>query len=345
MSARSYLEATALVGLVTAVGFAAGQVLRPANLDIVYLLIVLVIALRWGRWPAIFTAVLSALVFVFCFVPPTFTFAITDLAYLTTLLGFLVVGIAASELAVRSHRLLLEQATRELAEARSQAKDEILDRISHELRSPLTALLGWTQLLTRPGVDSARQAMAIAGIEHSGHLLARLADDLLCAARIRSGRLAVERHPTRLDPVVASSVAALIPSAQKKGVQVDTRIEPVGLVLADEQRIDQITTNLLSNAIKFTPAGGRVSLCLRRIGPEAELIVSDTGVGITAEFLPHLFESFSQADAANAKHGLGLGLSIVDHLVHAHGGTISATSKGAGQGSTFSIRLPTIAPE
>jgi signal transduction histidine kinase len=342
MSARPFAEGAALVALLTAVGFVVGRrLLPPADLNIVYLLVVLTIALRWGRWPATFTAVLSAFVFDFCFIPPYFSFAITDLAYLTTLVGFLVVAIATSELASRSRRLQLEQTARARAEARSEAKDEILDRISHELRGPLTTLLGWTQLLTRPGIDTTRLSKAISGIDHSGQLLARLVDDLVCAARINARRLVVDRHPVMIDPVIASTVAGMIATAQQKGIQLDANIEPVGPILADEQRIQQITTNLLSNAIKFTPAGGRVSVTFHRAGRQAELVVSDTGVGINADFLPHVFESFAQGSPENAKQGLGLGLSIADHLVHAHDGTIAVTSQ-AGQGTTFTVRLPVI---
>ncbi len=344
-SVRPYAESTASIAVVTALGFVTAQVLSPVNINIVYMLGVLVMALRWGRRPATFTAVLSTVVFDFCFVLPHFSFAITDLAYLTTLLGFLVVAIATSELASRSRRLALEQTARARAEARSEAKDEILNKISHELRSPLNALLGWTQLLARHEVDGGRLSKAIGSIDHSGRLLARLVDDLLTASRVNSGKLVVDCHPTMLDPVVATSVTVMTAIAQQKGVHVEVEIEAVGPVFADEQRIEQITTNLLSNAIKFTPSGGRVCVRLHRTGNDAELVVSDTGVGIPADFLPHVFEAFSQADVANAKQGLGLGMSIVKHLVSAHGGTIVVASSGTGQGSTFTVRLPTIPTE
>lgn len=334
-----------MITAVTALGFVTDRVLRPTNVNMVYLFGVLVMALRWGRRPAAFTAVISAIVFDFCFVPPYLSFAITDLAYLTTLVGFLAVALATSELGSRSRQLAVEHAERLRAEARSEAMDEVLNKISHELRSPLSALLGWTQMMTRADIDDSRKAKALASIDRSGRLLGRLIDDLLTVARVNSGKLVVNCRPTALDPIIANSIAAMTATAQQKGVQVETVLEAVGPVLADEQRIEQITTNLLSNAIKFTPSGGCVSVQLHRTGTNAELVVSDTGVGIPAGFLPHVFEPFSQADLENAKQGLGLGMSIVNHLVKAHGGSIVVASKGQGQGTTFTVRLPTIATE
>jgi signal transduction histidine kinase len=342
-SIRPYLEGAALTALVTAVGFIADPVLRTTNIDMVYMLGVLVVGLRSGRGPATFTAVLSVVVFDFCFVSPYFNFAITDLAYLMTLAGFLVVGIATSELASRSRQLALEEAARARAEAKSEAKDEVLRRISHELRSPLTALLGWTQLADRSDTDPARLKKALVGIDHSGRLLARLVDDLMTASRSTSGKLTLERHPTALHSIIEHSVAGIAAIAEEKGVHVDLTIDPVDAVLGDEQRIEQITTNLLINAIKFTPSGGRVSVRLHPTDSDAELIVADSGIGIPAEFLPHVFEPFTQHDRNHAKHGLGLGMAIVNHLVTAHGGTVTVSSDGAGKGTTFTVRLPTIA--
>jgi signal transduction histidine kinase len=289
--------------------------------------------------------VLSALVFTFCFIPPYFSFAITDLAYLTTLCGFLVVGIATSTLAARASELTIAEAARARAEARSEAKDEILNKISHELRSPLNALLGWAQLLARSEGDPSRASKAVEKIEHSGRLLARLVEDLITASRMNSGKLVVDRHPTALNIPVASAVDVMASTAQQKGVHLEAAIEPVGPVLADEQRIEQITTNLLSNALKFTPRGGRVSVQLHRTGSTVELVVSDTGVGIPTDFLPRVFEPFSQANTTYAKTGLGLGLTIVRHLVNAHGGAISVASDGQGQGTTFTVSLPAIDEE
>jgi len=345
LSVRPYLESVALVSIVTLLGFLTRTILRAANIDVVYLLAVLVIALRRGMRPAIFTAILSAVVFTFSFVQPYFHFAITDLAYLTTLIGFLVVGIATSALASRARELTRAQEARARAEARNEAKDEIINKISHELRSPVTSLLVGTQLLARSDVDDNRASKTVKNIERSGRLLARLVDDLVMASRINSGKLSVNRYSTTLDEVVASAVEIMTVTAERKGVRVDAAIDPVGPVLADEARIEQITTNLLSNAIKFTPSGGRVSVHLHRSGASAELVVSDTGVGIPPAFLPHVFEQFSQAHSENVKTGLGLGLSIVYHLVRAHGGTISVASDGRGKGATFTIRLPMIGTE
>jgi len=345
MSIRPYAESTGLMALVTALGFFVQRTLHTANIDIVYLLGVLVIALRWGRRPAMFTAVASAVVFDFCFITPYFSFAMSDLAYLITAAGFLVVAAATSELASRSQRLAREETARARAEARSEAKDEILNKVSHELRAPINALVGWTQLAARSDIDIVRLRKALDGISHSGDLLKRLVDDLMTGSRMNSGKLPVERRIATIDPIVTNSVAAMTTIAEHKGVQVEAAIEPVGLMLVDEQRIEQIVTNLLSNAIKFTPPGGRVSVRLHRMGGEAELVVSDTGIGIPSDFLPRIFEAFSQADVQNAKQGLGLGMSIVKHLVNAHGGSVSVTSNGQGQGTTSTVLLPTISTD
>jgi K+-sensing histidine kinase KdpD len=342
---RPYAVSIALVAIVTSLGIFTRTILRAANIDIVYLLVVLVIALRWGMRPAIFSAVLSAIVFTFSFVPPYFTFAITDLAYLTTLIGFLAVGIATSALASRARQLTRAQEARARADARSEAKDQIINKISHELRSPVTSLLVGTQLLTRAGLDPTRASKTVKNIERSGRLLARLVDDLVMASRINSGKLAVDRRPITIDSIVASTVEVMAITAEQKGIHVDAVIDPVGPVLADEERIEQITTNLLSNAIKFTPSGGRISVHLHRKGANAELVVSDTGLGIPSAFLPHVFEQFSQGHVDDVKTGLGLGLSIVNHLVDAHGGTISVASDGTGKGTTFTVRLPAISIE
>ncbi len=345
LSIRAYGESAALIAVATALGLLTERVLSATNVNIVYLLVVLIIALRWGRRPATFTALLSTVVFTFCFIPPFFSFAITDLAYLTTLGGFLVIAIATNELASRSRKLACEQEALARAEARSEAKDELLNRISHEMRSPLNAVLGWNQLLARVECDHDRERRkAVAGIDHGGRLLARLVDDLLTASRIKAGKLIVDQHPVMLDPIIAKAVDLMTPTAHAKGVAVESTVDPVGYVSADEQRIEQIATNLLSNAIKFTSAGGQVSVRLRRTGNGAELVVSDTGVGIPADFLPHVFEQFTQADTRNAKEGLGLGLSIVKHLVDAHGGVITVASDGNGHGATFTVCLPIINP-
>jgi signal transduction histidine kinase len=338
-----YTVNLAMIAAVTALGFATGPVLRPTNLNILYLLVVLVSALKWGQRPAIFAAIASALVFDYCFIQPYFSFAITDLAYLVTLLGFVAVAVVTSRLAARAHRVILEHAARERAEARNKAKDEVLHKISHELRSPLTALVGWTQLLGLSELNREQISHSLSGLDHSVQLLRRLVEDLWDASGAGSGKLRVHLQPTALSPCVAKALDVVVGAAKQKCIHLDSGIESVGEVLADEVRIQQIVTNLVSNAIKFTPAEGKIVVRLSRDGEEARLIVSDTGIGIPNEFLPQLFDPFTQADPKNSHGGLGLGLSIVKYLVQAHNGRISVRSDGEGRGTTFIVCLPVTA--
>jgi signal transduction histidine kinase len=337
-----YVGSLGLIAAVTVLGFVSipFSYLRASNIDTVYLLTVLISALRWGHKPSIFAALLSAIVFDFCFVPPEFTFGVSDLPYGINLFGYLAVAIAASTLAARSRALTIEQAARERAEAQIHAKDEILEHISHELRSPLNAVLGWAQLLDRPNMEAEQYSRGIRGLRESARLLGRLIDDLLSACRITSGKFALDLHPLDLAPIISAAVDTAALGAKAKEVRLVCAIEPVGAVLADELRIAQVVTNLLTNAIKFTPSGGQISVRLVRVGEQAELTVQDSGIGVAKAFLPHVFEPFSQADTPQARQGLGLGLSIVRHLVAAHGGDITVASPGLGLGTTFTVHLP-----
>jgi signal transduction histidine kinase len=338
-----YVDSAGILAVVTAVGLAWARFLQPPNIDIVFMLAVLVSALRWGRRVGIFSAVASALLFDFCFIQPPFSFALTDVSYVVTLAGFVAVAVAMSELAGRTRELTRAQQARIVAEARNQAKDEILNKIAHEMRTPLTVLMGRIQIISERAPDGENLSRSVHALQHSGRLLARLIDDLLTASRISTGKLPLQLEPMTLSPVVGLVVDAMRVAAHEKGVTLTATIQPAIETVGDEHRIMQIVTNLLSNAIKFTPRGGEVSLTLTRAGDDAILEVSDTGVGISEAFLPHVFEQFSQAEAANAHEGLGLGLAIVKHLVAAHGGTIFVTSDGVGRGTTFCVELPTIA--
>lgn len=334
-----YVSGFGMIAVATGLGFAVSGVLPPANLAIIYMLVVFVTALQWGERPAIFTAIVSALVFDYCFVPPFFSFAMTDLAYLVTLAGFAAVAIVTSRLAARAEAMIREQAARQQAEALNKAKDIVLHKITHELRSPLTAVLGWTQLL-RVGLDQDQISSSLSEIEHSARLLKRLIDDLWNASRAGSGKLTVRLQPTLLAPVVANALDRVTGAADEKQVHVESLLEPVGEILGDDFRLEQIVTNLVSNAIKFTPVGGNITVRLSHASEGALLTVSDNGIGIAAEFLPHMFDPFTQADPKNSQGGLGLGLSIVKYLVEAHHGSISVSSNGERRGATFFVTLP-----
>jgi signal transduction histidine kinase/ActR/RegA family two-component response regulator len=229
------------------------------------------------------------------------------------------------------------------AQEASRLKDEFLATVGHELRTPLTAILGWTRLLRTGRLSDEKRVRAFDSIERSADAQARLVDDILDISRIVSGRLWIETKAVDLADIVESAVESFRPAAEAKGVtlQVDSDLE-VGVVVGDGDRLRQVVWNLLSNAVKFTPKGGQVRVELRRLGGDVELAVVDSGQGISAAFLPYVFERFRQADSSTTRMhgGLGLGLAIVRHLVELHGGTVRGVSEGEGKGATFVVRIP-----
>jgi PAS domain S-box-containing protein len=236
-----------------------------------------------------------------------------------------------------------EQAARRLAEDASRLKDDFLAMISHELRAPLTAILGWAQMLRSGALDRASAERALLTIERNAKSQAHLVGDLLDASRIATGKLTLENRPVELMSIVEAAVDAVRPSVEAKNIRMQIVLEPwVGPFNGDQERLRQVVWNLLSNAIKFTPQGGLIEVRLERLEGKALLIVSDTGQGIDPEYLPYVFDRFSQMDSSSRRRqgGLGLGLAIVKHIVELHGGAIYAYSRGEGQGSDFMITLP-----
>ena len=227
------------------------------------------------------------------------------------------------------------------AEEASRAKDEFLATVSHELRTPLASILGWTRLLRRGGLSPEKQTRALDTLERNARAQTRLVEDLLDVSRIVSGKTRINVETADLGRIVEAAIDSIRPGAEGRGIQLQASVEPCTLS-GDPERLHQILWNLLSNAVKFTPRGGRVSVSLAVRERTAVLMVSDTGQGIPAEFLPHVFERFRQADATTTRAygGLGLGLAIVRHLVELHGGMVSASSPGEGQGATFTVQLP-----
>jgi PAS domain S-box-containing protein len=253
--------------------------------------------------------------------------------------------ITAQKRAEQKHADLLvrERAARAEAQAAASAKDEFLAVLSHELRTPLQSMLGWTQMLKEKRVDEPMAHKGLETIERNIRTQTQLIEDLLDISRIVAGTIRVDRQPMALGPVIDSALAAVVRAAQAKSIHVEATIDPdVGELHGDPERLEQVISNLLSNALKFTPAGGRVSVRLDRRGGAARLVVEDNGRGISAEFLPHVFERFRQADSTPRRShgGLGLGLSIVRHLVELHGGEVKAESPGEGRGATFTVTLP-----
>lgn len=232
------------------------------------------------------------------------------------------------------------------AEHANRLKDEFLAMVSHELRTPLNAVLGWADILQRGDVDRTKRDRALNAIYTNAVRQVQLIDELLDVSRIISGKLRLARAAIDLADIVRAAVDVVQPSADRKRVDLALETDPsLRTFYADPGRLQQIVVNLLSNAIKFTPDGGAVHLRVRRAGSMVEVSVADTGQGIHSDFLPFVFEPFRQADGSLTRRhgGLGLGLSIVKHLVEAHGGTVRAESAGENQGSTFIVRLPTVA--
>ncbi len=245
---------------------------------------------------------------------------------------------AEAERAATEKERLLRQ-----AEESSRLKEEFLATISHELRTPLSAILGWARMLRMGQLSKEDAAKALDTIERNARAQAQLVDDLLDVSRIITGKLRMDVRPSDPNAFIEAAVESVRPAAEAKGVRVQ-KVMDTGLlsIPGDPVRLQQVVWNLLSNAIKFTPRGGRVQIRSERVNSHLEIVVSDTGQGISSDFLPHVFDRFRQADQKTSRQhgGMGLGLSIVRHLVELHGGTVSAMSEGEGQGATFTVTLP-----
>jgi len=258
-----------------------------------------------------------------------------------------IVGVSTIARDITEHARLFaaERIARAEADQASRSKDQFLAVLSHELRQPLNTTLGWLKMLQTERVDPSQQERALDAIERSALAQARIIDDLLDIARIEAGKLVFERRALRLGPLIAETVESLQQEARKKSLRVETRLDPAaGVVAADPDRLRQVLMNLLTNAIKYTTAGGRVDVHLTAAQDNVRITVTDTGVGIEPDLLPHVFERFRQADwhSAGTQGGLGLGLAIVREIVEMHGGTVGVESKGRDTGATFIVTLPTI---
>ncbi|HSK72129.1 MAG TPA: PAS domain S-box protein, partial [Pyrinomonadaceae bacterium] len=238
-----------------------------------------------------------------------------------------------------------EQQLRAEAEAANRTKDEFLATVSHELRTPLNAIVGWSSLLKSSKLDGEGTIRAIETIERNGRMQAQIIEDLLDVSRIITGKLHLETHPVELDSIIQTTLETIHPTADSKNIKITTDIEKVSPILGDPSRLQQVLWNLLSNAIKFTPKDGEIEVKMRQANSSAQISVKDNGQGIAPEFLPFVFDRFRQADGTTTRThgGLGLGLSIVRHLVEMHGGSVSAESAGLNKGATFTINLPVMA--
>lgn len=244
--------------------------------------------------------------------------------------------------------LALEHAARAASDNLNRAKDEFLAVLSHELRTPLTAIVMWVSMLRRGIPDAEVLAKALDVIDRSTKAQVRLIEDVLDLSRIVSGKLALDLQPCELVGIVKAAVDAVRPAAAARNITLDVQLnQSVDHAAIDAIRMQQVVGNLLDNALKFTPVGGRVGLTLSSGPSEVRIEISDTGDGIDAAVMPYLFDPFRQVDSTTRRKagGLGLGLSIVKHVVEAHRGTVEVTSEGLGQGSTFTVRLPTAVGE
>lgn len=239
-----------------------------------------------------------------------------------------------------------ERVAKREAEHANELKDQFLATVSHELRAPLNAVLGWADMLRGNVLEGARRQKALDAVYINARRQSQLIDDLLDVARIVSGKMRIERTAVSLQAVIRGALDVTEPSAQAKRIGVSVDIDDsIGMILGDAARLQQIVWNLLTNAVKFTPEGGAIDVRARRAGEFVEIAVADNGSGIAPEFLPWAFEPFRQADASTTRvhGGLGLGLAIVKHLVEAHDGTVNCESAGEGHGATFTVRLPIVA--
>jgi PAS domain S-box-containing protein len=244
-------------------------------------------------------------------------------------------------------RKQLEDTLRHKAKELSQVnrlKDEFLATLYHELRTPLNAILGWSQILQgRKVTDSRVVNRALEAIQRNALTQKQIVEDLLDASNLIQGKMQLNVAPIHLSTVIASAVEVVCPAAQAKSIRINISLAPgVGKVLGDSNRLQQVMWNLLSNAVKFTPMGGQIQVQLERVDCYAEVKVMDTGIGISPDFLPYVFDRFRQADGSTTRSygGMGLGLAIVRHLVELHGGMVAAESPGEGAGATFTVQIP-----
>jgi signal transduction histidine kinase len=239
--------------------------------------------------------------------------------------------------------LAREQEARGEAERANQSKDEFIAVVSHELRSPLNAILGWTSALRRAPHEEQIYDRGLEAIQRSARMQSQLIEDLLDTARAVSGKLKLEVRPIDLEEVIEKAEESVRPAAEAKGISLDIRLDRnAGQITGDPDRLQQVVWNLLSNAVKFTNEGGRVEVGLERIDQFVQIIVRDTGQGIKPEFLPYVFDRYQQAGTSGGRRsaGLGLGLQLTRQLVEMHGGSVAAESEGEGKGATFIVKLP-----
>jgi signal transduction histidine kinase/ActR/RegA family two-component response regulator len=358
---RGYAVAVLSIATATLVRWVLQDLLGPAVPFTLFYPAIMISAWYGGLGPGLFSTALCVPTAEKMFLPPpysVFHITATEAFHLSL---FVLAGVMISVLSESLHRarrraeaaqsdlsawMERERASRLQAEAASRAKDEFLATVSHELRTPLTSILTWAHMLRAGTLDAAMISRALESIQRSARSQAQLIEDLLDVSRIISGKLRLDVRQTEPVPVIEAAIDTVRPAAEAKQIRLQSTLDPnAGPVSGDPQRLQQVVWNLLANAIKFTPREGRIQVSLRRVGSHVEISVADTGKGIRADFLPRIFERFSQADSSSTRTvgGLGLGLAIVRHLVELHGGTVDVASPGEGRGATFTVELPILA--
>jgi signal transduction histidine kinase len=345
---RGYLIAVLTVVLALLVRMLLHPFLGDASPFLLFTPAVAITALYGGLGPGVVATALSTSFGVHFVLASTGELAVEkwDRVILFAVVGAVIT--TSSALLRRSRRQLAaslwrEQKARATAEAADHAKDDFLALVSHELRTPMTVLLGWIAPLRRDRLSPAAAEHAIDAIERNARMLNRLIDDVLDRSRIATDTLRLDPQVISLDTVVLAAVDQMRGKIGAAGLDLHVAVSRDDIVIVgDSIRLQQVFTNLLSNAIKFTPEDGHVSVATTVAEGEARVIVADTGSGISAEFLPHVFDAFLQDrhTLQQSSRGLGLGLSISRYLIERHGGTITATSEGRGRGSAFTVSLP-----
>src|SRR6267142_1196047 len=340
--------AVAVAGVYTAILW---PLLQPVGTPL-FFAAVAVSSWHGGLGPGLLATALAALVADWFFVPPFYEL---NAGTLVRVAAFVMVALLTASLYERARRaqreaealararewlLRDEQAARAAAETASRAKDEFLATLSHELRTPLNALVGWTWWLKRGDLPPERRARALETLDRNAKAVAQLIEDLLEVSRIITGKTRLSVRTLDLPAVVDAAIAAVLPAATAKSLELRVSVMTVGPMRGDPDRLQQVVWNLLSNAIKFTPEKGTVTVRVLRDAEAATIVVSDSGQGIDPDVLPQIFERFMQGGGGRRSGGLGLGLSIARHIVELHGGTIQAASEGAGRGAAFTVTLP-----
>lgn len=348
-SAVGYVAGAASVTAALALSLFFQRWIEPTVTPL-FLAAVALTAWRAGKYPSLFAAVLAVMAIDYFFQPPLSALELSFANSVNAVI-FLVAALFINWIdeerkkafAERDSLLESERAARLAAEEANRTKDKFLAMVTHDLRSPLNAILGWTQMLKKGNFDEAKIKKGLDVIERNSQAQANLIEDLLDISRIRTGKFEIVPQPLDLCRVVDEAIESVDASIVAKRIRLYSELDELtGPVYGDVDRLRQVVWNLLSNAVKFTPEDGVIEIRLDRANQHARLVVYDNGIGIKSDFLPFVFDSFRQSDhLGRAKsEGLGLGLAIVRHLVEAHGGTVRAASTGEGHGTTFTVELP-----